>query len=525
MFMERINLLRDRNGLLIKILWIIYIIDLVFYFSLDPIKTFIWPSIGLIIAISLVIILKSKAPPVFTMYATILGLYIFFFSLNYFFPYFINYIFIFLGIILTSLYQNALAIVFSGGLATSLLIYFYTENQELYAETMSEIDLIYYVLFGLFTVIFLLFYSNYVNKLWVQAYKRENEAKEALFLSQEYLQSIIQHTQDAVVVIDKDERVLTANQAFERIFGIPIEKNLGEKLDILPKRIVPLAKKQLQKVLQGERLIAIETKCLRSDGEEITVEMTLSPIYNKEQSIDAIFVIVRDITQKKETERLLLESEKLKLAGEIAAGIAHEVRNPLTVISGFLQMIDRDPQKIKQYSSIMLGEIKRVNEIINEFLLLAKPKPQNFLVCDLTDVVQDVLLLFESECNLKSIVLNTKLSSKPTILKCEPNHLKQVFINLLKNAIEAMPKGGTLTIQTDQTDKNTATVSISDTGVGIPSANMQLIGQPFFTTKDSGTGLGLMITEKIIKDHQGNVEIKSIENIGTEVIIQLPLKK
>jgi len=219
----------------------------------------------------------------------------------------------------------------------------------------------------------------------------------------------------------------------------------------------------------------------------------------------------------------LRQQEKLAVIGQMATAIAHEIKNPLSALKGFTQLQQEKDQGDDQYYPIMLNEIDRINSIVNDLLILGKPntaqkKPKNLL-----DIIQYVISVIDPHAQRKDI--NIKLEVEDSIvLLCDENQLKQVFINLIKNAMEAMPEGGNVTIHSKKKD-NSVLVSIIDEGCGIDSDKLTKLGEPFYTTKQNGNGLGLMVTKKIIEEHNGMINIQSELGTGTNVTISFPISK
>lgn len=233
--------------------------------------------------------------------------------------------------------------------------------------------------------------------------------------------------------------------------------------------------------------------------------------------------IAEDITEIRDNEELLVKTEKLAVLGELAAGIAHEIRNPLTTLRGFVQLLQAQSEHQNSfYMEIMLSEINRINEIVGEFLVLAKPTTANHVTKDIRLILQQVIMLMEMDCTLHNITIAHTFDCEQYLVECEENHLKQVFINIIKNAIEAMPNGGKVTIDVTCCNDEFIRIRIKDSGCGISEERIRSIGEPFYTTKEKGTGLGLMVSYKIIYNHRGKVEIYSKENEGTTVEIFLP---
>lgn len=225
------------------------------------------------------------------------------------------------------------------------------------------------------------------------------------------------------------------------------------------------------------------------------------------------------------SERKLRESEKLSLVGELAAGVAHEIRNPLTALMGFTKMIDEntDNKSNKRYLKIMNDEINRINFIVSEFMVLSKPHIVNIGITDLSNSINNVIALLNTQAIIKNIEIHPKFVGDSFLLKCEENQIKQVLANIIKNSIEALPEGGKIEIKLEQKNAHLV-IEVRDNGVGIPKESIHLVGKPFYTTKTEGTGLGLMVSKKIIQNHKGKFEIHSIPENGTTVTISLPIE-
>ncbi|MUT67922.1 PAS domain S-box protein [Paenibacillus sp. NEAU-GSW1] len=336
-----------------------------------------------------------------------------------------------------------------------------------------------------------------------------------------YLQSFINHTSDAIHVVDLEGRITQVNHAFEQLFGYTSEEAVGGNLQLIPDSHRSEMKLIINSLLSGRVLPAQETVRVTRTGEIIPVSVTVSPIRNDQGAVQAFASITRDMRSRNRMEELLRHSEKLTTVGQLAAGVAHEIRNPLTTLRGFLQLQQQSQQLKLEHTALMLSELDRINLIVGEFLILAKPQATRFATKDVRNVLKDVMSLLDSEANMYNVVFTTSFTDSPCLVSCEENQLKQVFINLLKNGIEAMPSGGR--IHSHIAVKNEQiTIAITDEGIGIPEDMIPKIGNPFFTGKESGTGLGMMISQRIIHSHQGLMDIQSQVNVGTTVTITLP---
>lgn len=223
-----------------------------------------------------------------------------------------------------------------------------------------------------------------------------------------------------------------------------------------------------------------------------------------------------------QAQKQLLMADKLSSLGRIAAGIAHEIKNPLAAIKGMSQSIDqgmKDPEFIKDFSEVVPKEIDRLNNLVENLVRLGRTPHPQLISVSVNDVIEGVLKLFDNRCRNKGINVSKELNSLPEI-KADPEQLTQVFTNLILNAIQAMPKGGELRLSSRR-QEGKLVIEVADTGQGIPEENLKNIFEPFFSTKDEGTGLGLAITYKIIKDFGGDIEVESRGGEGTRFRIIL----
>ena len=351
--------------------------------------------------------------------------------------------------------------------------------------------------------------------------------EKALISREGYLQLFFETAKDAIAVFDKKNRVIAVNPAFEKLYGFSAKDSYGKTIKPYPPEKEELAELQALELLKGKSFTILDTVDMKKDGTKFHAHITLSPIFNSNGEVIATSVISRDISYQRESEQLLLQSEKLKLAGEIAAGVAHEIRNPMTVISGFVQIMQQDPKHpYPEYTQLIHSELERINMIISEFLVLAKPQAPVIKNFSLKKLVDSSILLYSSAFNLKGIVFKDEWNGDPDfIISGEENSLKQVFINLLKNAIEAIDSGGTITLSVTSGHNNMVCIKIADNGMGMSPETLQRIFEPFYTTKEGGTGLGLLISQKIVQDHGGSLKLESTPEKGTAAQIILPFRK
>lgn len=331
---------------------------------------------------------------------------------------------------------------------------------------------------------------------------------------------LVENSPDAVIIARGCD-MLFINETGRRLLGASKKEDILDKklLDILHPDLHDTAKKRAEILNNEAAMDFIEYKLIRLDGTIIEAEVKGMPtIYENKPARHIIF---RDITERKKTKQLLLNSEKLTIAGQLAAGIAHEVRNPLTAIKGFLQLMEAQVDN-KTYFTIIQSEMERIEIILSELLLLAKPQELKFEKENFHSLINNVKTLIDTQAIMNNIQIEIENDCEDLLIRCDKNQLKQLFINLIKNAIEAMNHGGTITIEIKQYGLDKIKVYIKDTGNGVPQQIIKRIGEPFFTTKEAGTGLGIMISKQIIENHNGKFHFWSDEN-GTIIEVILPI--
>ncbi len=265
-----------------------------------------------------------------------------------------------------------------------------------------------------------------------------------------------------------------------------------------------------------------EFRLLHKNGDWILLETRGVPVMTKEGHVESLVTFARDVTKAKQTEELMLKSEKLSVLGELAAGVAHEIRNPLTSLKGFTKLLtDADDVIRLEYLRIMESELNRINDIVGELMLVAKPQAVSFEHTNIQELIYSVVRLLETQAIMRNIQIWVNISDNIPLVYGVENQLKQLFINLLKNAIESMEKEGEIHIKIG-TRNESVVLELKDQGCGIPAERLKTLGEPFYTTKEKGTGLGLMVCFKIIEEHGGEIHFSSVENEGTKVEIELP---
>ena len=431
-----------------------------------------------------------------------------------------TFFWIIFSILMFSIYQSVIVniIVALVGCLQVAVLYFCFSDVTQTLHNITQMPLFFLLLICTVGIM----QTIYVLQTWERFEYKNLKKEQELAATEGYLRLFFEHADDAMAVFNLNNQIIKVNPAFEKLYGWTREECIGQSLQLVSSKHINQAKNRFERILKGERFPLLETQDMKKDGTVFDAQISLSPILNQHGEIIAVSVISRDISYIKENERLIIQSEKLKLAGEIAAGVAHEIRNPMTVISGFVQMMNADEQSpYKRYTELIQSEIERIDLIISEFLVLSHPQVEMFKPVSIEKIVNDIAELFTIEMQNRHIDFSLQLNHHYTIINGNENQIKQVFINLIKNAIEAIDSDGKIHLELNHHDDRLF-ISIKDTGIGIPPHVLERIFEPFYTTKSKGTGLGMMITNKIIQEHKGTINVRSEENVGTEVLISFP---
>ncbi|MEY8348149.1 ATP-binding protein [Bacillus cereus] len=332
------------------------------------------------------------------------------------------------------------------------------------------------------------------------------------------LELIFKALPDLCFLTEADGTIIDYKAGSTAKFYVPAESFMGQKFyEVLPSSVAQQFQEAIHQVQQKESTVIVEYPLTLKGSVSFFEARCLPLLQNK------IMILVRDITERKKTEELLNKSDTLAAIGQLAAGVAHEVRNPLTVIKGFIQLFQINQEDQNKYFDLMLSEIERIESILHEFLSIAKTDVIPIEKKNICSILRNVVSLINTKAIMTNIQINLHIESKELLIDCCENQLKQVFINILQNSIEAMPNGGTISISVKKSEREEVVINIVDEGVGIPEERIKRLGEPFYSTKEKGTGIGLMLSYKIIESHQGRISIMSEVGIGTSVTIYLPI--
>lgn len=335
---------------------------------------------------------------------------------------------------------------------------------------------------------------------------------------------ITENTTDMIKVFTKDFTIVYASPSYEKLTGISTTEIVGKKITdfIFHDEVEPI-RKMFQNLLDTGKPQLVQKRLMTASGEVIFAEYNISPIYNEQEKIESFVIVGRNITDRVKNDAALRNLDRLSIIGQLAAGVAHEIRNPLTSLKGFSKLLKRstDREKQEDYLSIIMEELDRIDMIVNEFMSLAKPQAILFERENLISILDSTVKILHPQALLYNVQIICDYQIEEVQLLCSPNQLKQVFVNFIKNAIESMPKGGKVHIEVRQVEKNRVLITFADVGVGIGEEMMEYLGTPFYTTKDKGIGLGLTVSNKIIIEHNGTMKIDSQIGKGTTVSVEL----
>ncbi|WP_235907317.1 PAS domain-containing protein [Niallia circulans] len=326
-----------------------------------------------------------------------------------------------------------------------------------------------------------------------------------------------------IAFTDKRGIISNVNDKFCRISGYTSEELIGQTHRIVNSGYHSATFfEDLWNTISNGNVWKGEIRNKAKNGSYYWVDTTIIPFMDKQNKPFKYLAIRNDITEKKRTEEILHRQDKLAAVGQLAAGIAHEIRNPLTSIKGYTEFLsmDEEVKDRQELFSIVLEEIERVNSIVEEFMMLSKPSVASLQKKEIIPIITNVLSVLDYQLRKSKVKTQLTFDDSESLVECDENKLKQVFLNFIKNAVEAMPNGGNLLI--DVKSSNEIKVVIKDTGVGMTEEQLQKIGEPFFTTKNDGTGLGLLVSFKIIESLKGKVYIESEKNKGTSFHIAFP---
>lgn len=344
--------------------------------------------------------------------------------------------------------------------------------------------------------------------------------------------NVAENSVNPIEITDLNGKIIYVNRAFEVASGYSKEELLGKNPRVFGSGKMPSSfwDKMWATISSGKVWVG-EVENRRKNGEPFYTQLLISPILEKDGKVSGYFAIHRDLTEKRTLERQLIHTQKMESIGTLAAGIAHEVGNPLASISALVQVAQRSSKDpfVNEKLSLVKSQITRISKIIRDLVDFSRPSNYELELTDVNKVIREAVEITRVGTKAKDITFETNLSDSIPMLPLIADQIQQVFLNILLNAVDAISekkeKQNEKISVTSEADSDWLTITFVDTGPGIKEENLNKIFEPFFTTKKEGkgTGLGLWVSYGIVKSFQGDIKVKSKLNEGTTFIIKLPI--
>ncbi|MCK5528076.1 MAG: PAS domain-containing protein [Kiritimatiellae bacterium] len=372
--------------------------------------------------------------------------------------------------------------------------------------------------------------SGFIDKLVERLDRLDPESLQTHFMrlakDRGMLETVFQAIQEGVLVVDGEARLTYANSAAEKYLGFSAETAVGRPVagfldDIDWDRVLRFDAKEWSRLISREIEITYP--------EHRFLSFYIVPLGGDDAKHNGVVIILRDVTREHKHEADMVESERIDAVKLLAAGVAHEIGNPLNALNIHLQLLDREVKRLPEDTSsdlhelldVARTEVSRLDLIITQFLSAIRPSAPTLVVEHVDGVIKETLNLMTQEFQDRKIDVLLEFPKLVPTIKLDHDQIKQAFFNLIRNALQAMPDGGELRIVISVSD-DFVSISFQDNGVGISAEELGQIFEPYHTTKEDGSGLGLMVVQRIIQDHGGELDIISKQGVGTSFTVLLP---
>jgi two-component system nitrogen regulation sensor histidine kinase GlnL len=365
--------------------------------------------------------------------------------------------------------------------------------------------------------------------------QQSTELRRSLESMRVYYEDLLGSLQDAIVVVDPGGRIRSVNQATEELIGLSAQPLNGRRFEqAFPhdRLLQELVRKTLE---SGRTHTDFDARLTRQDGSQVVVSAAGSLIRDANGEARGMVLALRDQTRIRELEERLSRSDRLAALGTVAAGVAHEIRNPLAGLRGAAQLLEGEsefPPAFKEYTSVIIKEVDRLAAIVETLLSFASPRAPVLRPCNLHEILDSILFLEQVPLRAHGVSAQRVYDPQLPEILADPGEIRQLFLNLVRNGIEAMAGGGELTLRTryERASQRCGGLSVAvaevvDQGIGFDPEIERHLFTPFFTTKKDGTGLGLVVCLRIVEDHGGVIEATSQPGKGSTFRVVLPLAK
>ncbi|KQL49454.1 hypothetical protein AN963_06810 [Brevibacillus choshinensis] len=350
------------------------------------------------------------------------------------------------------------------------------------------------------------------------------KTEEALRASEAKYRLIAENMSDIIVVLDQGGIITYMSPAVSSVLGVTPEELQDQHIlnFILPKEKEKVHQ-AVEEMIEWKLPKQLSFSSTHRNGSKVILEAKGTPVLDSQGEVQQIILIIRNITAQVHAEEFLRKIDRLAAVGHLAAGVAHEIRNPVTSIKGFVQLLKQDHGK-QEYFDIMLAEFQQLENILREFVFLTQERSSSYEQVSVGTILDNVMAHLQEKSLHHKIKIDLT-GEQEIIIWCDPTQIRQLFINILSNSIEAMPNGGMIQVSVLPEGHDKVMIRIVDEGCGMSEERLKRLGEPFYSTKEKGTGLGLMISYKIMEYHQGYIHFSSEPQQGTTVEVVFPLDK
>ncbi|MCP4113411.1 MAG: PAS domain S-box protein [Desulfobacteraceae bacterium] len=403
----------------------------------------------------------------------------------------------------------------SSNTVTSLIIFVGLDMSSV--NEARKADIVHTVVMGL-----VLLFIGFAGILLLFLVQSNRAARMSLSRIKAFSDNLVENMPIGLFAIDNNKKIASVNQVAESILGFSPDEVVGEKaVEILPRELW----KQIENLDSARGVVEKEIECPVNGGKVVPLEVSSTMLYDEKGAFLGYVMLFKDLSEVRFLRKQITRSQRLASIGSLAAGVAHEIRNPLSSIKGFATYFKqryKDVSEDQNIADIMIQEVDRLNRVIGQLIEFSRPVSISGRSVQIGKLVEDSVKLIEMQAAEKKIDIQTYISPDVNKVFIDQDRINQVLLNLYLNALESMGHEGKLSIALSKDGEKGTEIRVSDTGAGIGKEDLIHIFDPYFTTKSSGTGLGLAIVHNIIEAHGGRIKVESVVGTGTDVIVFLP---